>query len=210
MNRDDTWAAIHRERQRLALDLADVPADRWSTPSLCAEWTVQETLAHLTAAALIGRARWLRSVLGARFNFGLHNERRLQEQIGDTPAETLAGFRAACSSTAAPSRDHWAWLGEVVVHGEDIRRPLRIANPTPIPVLTEVAERFALKDFTVPSKKTITGLTVRATDGEFHTGAGPEVVGSTLALVMAMAGRGEYLAELNGAGVSVLSERFGA
>lgn len=121
---------------------------------------------------------------------------------------TLARFNAAISSTAAPSRDHWAWLGEVVVHGEDIRRPLGIANPTPLPVLTEVAERFAVKDFTVPSKKTIAGLTLRATDGGFHTGEGPEVAGPTLALVMAVAGRAGHLDELTGDGVLELSERI--
>lgn len=208
MNRDETWAAIHREREGLATDLAGLSDHRGSTPSLCGDWSVRETVAHLTAGALSGRWRWLRSVIGARFDFDLHNERRLREHLGRSLADTLARFNAARSSTAAPSRDHWAWLGEIVIHGEDIRRPLGIHSPTPIPVLTEVASRFATRDFTVPSKSTITGLKLRATDGGFSVGAGPEVVGPTLALLMAMSGRVEHLAELSGDGVALIRERI--
>ncbi|HEX5598962.1 MAG TPA: hypothetical protein VFX61_23545, partial [Micromonosporaceae bacterium] len=39
-------------------------------------------------------------------------------------AETLAKFRAAISATTAPLGHPAAWLGEIVVHGQDIRRPL--------------------------------------------------------------------------------------
>lgn len=35
----------------LAEDLAGLDADRWATPSLCGGWTVEEVVAHLTAAA---------------------------------------------------------------------------------------------------------------------------------------------------------------
>jgi hypothetical protein len=49
--------------------------------------------AHLTAAASIGTLRWFASVLGARFDFDLHNERRLAEYRGAAPAEILERFR---------------------------------------------------------------------------------------------------------------------
>jgi hypothetical protein len=44
---------------------------------------------------------------------------------------------------------------------------------------------------------------LRADDGPFATGTGPPVTGSTLALVMSMAGRTPYLAELDGPGEHV-------
>ena len=74
--RDELWSAIHRERAALAEDLALLDDDQWAAPSLCGRWTVEEVVAHLTAAASIGRFRWIRSALAARFDFDVHNDRR--------------------------------------------------------------------------------------------------------------------------------------
>ena len=57
------WTATHAERARLADDLAGLTAAQWATPSLCGDWTVEEVVAHLTAAASIGRWRWIASSL---------------------------------------------------------------------------------------------------------------------------------------------------
>jgi uncharacterized protein (TIGR03083 family) len=205
--RDDLWSAIHTERAALADDLADLDPAQWATPSLCGDWTVEEVVAHLTAAASIGRFRWIRSMLGARGNPDVHNARRLAEHRGATPAETLARFRAAIPNTVAPSGHTPAWLGEVVVHAQDIRRPLGIARTPSIEATTAVAEFFAGRDFAVASKKAIAGLRVEATDGPFTAGEGPVVRGSTVALVMAMAGRSAYCDDLEGEAVATLRER---
>ncbi|MHC1562301.1 maleylpyruvate isomerase family mycothiol-dependent enzyme [Actinomycetospora sp. C-140] len=204
----DLWAAAHTERTALADDLAGLTAAQWATPSLCDRWTVEETVAHLTAAASIGRWRWMRSVLGARFDFDLHNARRLAEHRGATPAETLARFRAIADSTTSTWGPTAAWLGEVVVHGADVRRPLGIANGPSPEVTTPVLTFFASRDFTVAGKTVSTDLRLRATDGPFTAGDGPEVSGPTLALVMALAGRQAYLDDLEGPGVATLRERL--
>jgi hypothetical protein len=67
-----------------------------------------------------------------------------------------------------------------------------------------VADFFARRDFTVASHTRIAGLELRADDGPFATGTGPLVTGSTLALVMSMAGREAYLKELDGPGAKIL------
>jgi hypothetical protein len=59
----------------------------------------------------------------------------------------------------------------------------------------------------VMSRKRIRDLRLTATDGPFTAGAGPRVSGTTLALVMAMAGRTAYCDELDGDGVAILRER---
>jgi hypothetical protein len=51
---------------------------------------------------------------------------RLVEQLGATPAETLERFRDTVTSTTKPPLPTVAMLGEAIVHGEDIRRPLGI------------------------------------------------------------------------------------
>ncbi|MET9215742.1 maleylpyruvate isomerase family mycothiol-dependent enzyme [Nocardia sp. NPDC003239] len=198
----------HTERAALADDLALLDDDQWARPSLCGDWTVEQVVAHLTAAASIGRLRWLASVLGARFDFDLHNARRLAEHRGATPAETLARFRAVVTSTTAASGHTAAWLGEVVVHGQDIRRPLGLSTTPSTAAATAVADFYASRDFTVPSKTTIAGLRLEATDGPFATGTGPLVSGPTIALVMVMAGRAAGADALAGPGLPTVLDRL--
>ena len=206
----DLLAATTTERAALARDLRSLTPAQWASPSLCGAWTVEEVVAHLTAAASLGRARWLRSVLGAGFDFDKHNTRRLAEHRGTTPAETLARFEAIVPSTTSTFGPKEAWLGEVVIHGADIRRPLGIEHQPDIAAATRLAGFLERTSFTVPSKKIAAGLRLEATDGSFAVGEGPVVRGPTLALIMAMAGRSAYLDDLQGPGVDVLAQRGAA
>ncbi|MFS0703882.1 maleylpyruvate isomerase family mycothiol-dependent enzyme [Cellulomonas sp. 179-A 9B4 NHS] len=200
-------AAVRAERAALAADLAGLDDAAWATPSLCGRWTVEDVVAHLTAAAHMTPMRWLASIVGARFDADVHNARRLAEHRGATPAETLANFRAAVDRTTAPSGDTAAWLGEVVVHAQDVRRPLGIATTPSLEAVTAVAEFYVRRDFAVHSASAARGLHLVATDGPFAAGEGPEVRGTTLALVMATAGRTAYLDDLAGPGVATLRDR---
>ncbi|MFG2445789.1 maleylpyruvate isomerase family mycothiol-dependent enzyme [Nocardia fluminea] len=201
------WAMAHAERAALAHDLAELDDEQWGRPSLCGSWTVEDVLAHLTAAASVGRVRWVTSVLSARFDFDKHNERRKAEHLGKTPAETLALFRAIIPSTISAPGPTAAWLGEVVVHAQDIRRPLGLSYTPSIEATTAVAEFFASRDFTVPGHTLVEGLRLEATDGPFATGGGPPVSGPTIALTMAMAGRVAYCDDLSGPGAAALRDR---
>lgn len=198
------WRMIHAERGALAEDLMTLDSSQWAATSLCRKWSVRDVVAHLSAAASVGRLRWFRSVLGARFDFDLHNQRRLSEHLGDTPADTLAEFHRIIDSTTAPMGPAAAWLGEVVVHSADIRRPLGINHAASGEAVTEVAHFYASRDFAVPSRSAVKGLRLEATDGPFTAGDGPKVRGTTLALVMAMAGREVFLDDLDGDGVGLL------
>lgn len=201
------WPAVHAERSALVDDLEQLDRQQWAHQSLCGRWTVEEVVAHLTAAASTGRLRWLASVVGARFDSSLHNQRRMAEHRGADPDETLQRFRRILASTTAPSGHVPAWLGEVVVHAQDIRRPLGINGTPAIDRVTEVADFFARRDFTVKSHKAIKGLRLEAVDGPFATGDGPMVTGTTLALTMAMAGRVAFFDDLDGDGVATLRSR---
>jgi uncharacterized protein (TIGR03083 family) len=205
---DELWALAHAERAALAEDLAGLGAEQWRHETLCGGWDVEQVVAHLTAAASLGRWRWLRSMAGARFRPDVHNQRRLAEHRGSTPAETLDRFCAVIASTTAPSSHTPAYLGEVVVHAQDIRQPLGLKRTPSLDAMTPVAAFFARRDFAVASRKRSAGLRLQAEDGPFTAGTGPLVCGSTLALVMSMAGRASYLAELDGPGVPALRSRI--
>ncbi|HET7017453.1 MAG TPA: maleylpyruvate isomerase family mycothiol-dependent enzyme [Streptosporangiaceae bacterium] len=207
---DDLWALVQAERAALAEDLADLGAGQWGHDTLCGEWNVEQVVAHLTAAASLNQRQWLLSMLGARFRPAVHNQRRLAEHCGGSPAETLGRFRAVITSTTAPSGHTPAYLGEVVVHAQDIRQPLGLARTPSVDALTPVANFFAQRDFAVASRTRVADLQLRADDGPFAAGSGSLVTGSTLALVMSMAGRIPYLAELDGPGVPILQSRLQA
>lgn len=206
-DRDGLWGHVHAERSALADDLARLTPEQWRHRTLCWQWDVEDVVAHLVAAALTGRWGWIRSIVGARFRPDVHNERRIAEHKGRTPEETLARFRAAVSSTIAPTGHTAAYLGEVVVHAQDVRQPLGLPTRPSVDALTPVAEFFAKQDFAVSSRKVAAGLELVATDGPFRAGSGPRVEGPTLALVMAMAGRPAYLGELEGPGLDELRSR---
>jgi len=202
--RNAAWDATRRERAALADDLAQLTAEQWASASLCERWSIEDVVAHMTASATIGPARWFASVIGARFDFDLHNQNRLVEHRGGTPAETLSRFRRIIESTKSAPGPAEAWLGEVVVHSEDIRRPLGIARMVPIETLTTVATFYARRNLAVPTHTRAAGLRLEATDGPFAAGAGPVARGRTLALIMAIAGRASFCDELTGPGVESL------
>lgn len=208
LSEQQLWSFAHAERAALAEDLAGLSPEKWHHETLCGKWDVEHVLAHLTAAASLRQWQWMRSMIGARFRPDIHNQRRLQEHLGDTPDETLDRFRAIINSNSAPSSHTPAYLGEVLVHAQDIRQPLGLAHTPSIEALTPVADFFASRNFTVPSRTNAAGLALKATDGPFMAGAGPQVAGPTLALVMTMAGRSAYLEHLQGPGVPLLRSRL--
>jgi len=207
MGRAETWRRVHSERSALADDLAGLQERRWATPSLCDGLSVREVLAHLTAGASLNPVIWMAGVLRCRFDFDKQVAMRLAEHLGSSPAETLARFRRVRESRTAPPGPTVAWLGEAVVHSEDIRRPLGIRRVYPVETVTQMAEYYSRSDLVVLARGRVRGLRLEATDGPFTTGTGPLVRGATLALVMAMTGRAAYCEELEGDGVALLRDR---
>ena len=200
------WQMIHAERAALAAELAGLRDEQWATASLCTGLSVREVLAHLTAGATVSPARWMAGVIQCRFDFDKQVVMRLNEQLGETSQVTLERFRRAVASTssAIPIK---AMLGETIVHGEDIRRPLGISRVYPIETVTRLAEYYRGTDFVVVAKKRVADLRLEAEDGPFAAGAGRLVSGSTLALTMAMTGREAFCDDLSGEGVPLLRER---
>lgn len=201
------WSLIHAERAALAADLAEISEDRWATQSLCDRFTVREVLAHVTAGASLNPVRWITGVIRCRFDFDRQVAMRLAEHMGATPAATLAAFRQVITSTTKPPLRVAVMLGEIIVHGEDIRRPLGIERDYPVTTLTTLADYYHGSDLPVLARSRVRRLRLTATDGPFTAGTGPQVSGTTLALVMAMAGRAPYCDELDGDGVAILRGR---
>ncbi len=204
---DDTWSVIHTERQALAADLAGLTPEQWATPSLCPGWTVHDVLAHLVSTAKLTPPAFFVGLIGSGFNFERFTAKRIAAEGAGGPAATLEAFRAVETSTSAPPGPRTSWLGEVLVHGEDIRRPLGIAHEYPVASVTAVTEFYAGSNVLIGGKRRVGGVALEATDTEWSHGSGPTVAGPARALMLATAGRKAALDELTGPGVEILRGR---
>jgi uncharacterized protein (TIGR03083 family) len=201
------WPLIHAEREALAADLDALTGEQWATRSLCAEWSVRDVLGHMTATAKMTPPKFFASFAAAGFRFNTMTAKGVAAEATPSPAAGLANFRSHLSDTTHPPGPVEAMLGEAVVHGEDIRRPLGIKREYPREALVRVAEFFHGSNLIVGAKQRISGLTLRATDTGWSTGSGPEVTGPQLSLVLAMTGRSAALADLSGDGLDTLRSR---
>jgi uncharacterized protein (TIGR03083 family) len=203
----DLWTLIHAERQALLKDVAGLNNERWNTQSLCAGWTVRDTLAHLTSAAKMTPARYIGEWVGAGFRFKAMNEKGIRAQRGSTAADTLAAFKSQLTVTTHPPGPLQAMVAETVLHGEDIRRPLGIKHTYSPEALVVVGNFVTGGIGFLGGKRRSTGLNLTACDTEWTHGDGPEVSGPLASILIALTGRQAGLADLSGDGVATLAQR---
>ena len=135
------WPLIRAERVALIADLENVTDAQWSTQSLCSAWTVRDVLAHMTTTAKMTPGRFFGKLAGSGFRFNVMNDNGVKEEQGATPADALAGFKAQLDRTTAPPGPLDAMVGEIVIHSQDIRRPLGIAHTFQPEAVTLVGDR---------------------------------------------------------------------
>ena len=208
MTEPSPWPTIHTERAALASDLASLTDEQWATASLCTGWTVRQVLGHMTATAAMTPAKFFAGLLGSGFRFNAMSQKLVDRECEGSAADTLRRFRDHVDSSTHPPGPVDSWLGETIVHSEDIRRPLGIAHDYPIDALTRVADFYRGSNVLIGGKKRVEGLTLRATDAEWTAGSGPEVVGSARTIVLAIAGRAAAVDDLTGDGVATLRSRL--
>ena len=207
MSDADTWAMIHAERSRVADMLAGLSSEQWTMDTLCKGWNVQMVAAHMMNAGEQSTSKFFRGLLasGLRFNVMMDDQAHASAKLA--PKEIIERIRASTTTTNKPPAATMAMLGEVVVHGNDIRQPLGIDDDSSTEAKLACLEMFKGSNFPVRAKKAITGLTLKATDVDWTFGSGPEVRGPLVALLMAMATR-PLATTLTGDGVTTLRGRL--
>lgn len=207
MAKTDPWPTIHDERRALADDLGSLTDAQWTQTSLCGDWSVRDVLGHMTATAAMTPVAFFSGLIGSGFRFNAMQAKAIAEQNEGTPADTLTRFRAQVDATSHPPGPIDSWLGETMVHAEDIRRPLGVSHTYPIDAVTRVADFYRSSNLLIGGKKRVAGLTLRATDADWSAGSGPEVAGPAVALMLVITGRGVALEDLSGDGLATLAER---
>ena len=131
MKAKETWTYIHAERAAMADTWAGLSAEQWGAPSWCEGWTVQRTAGHVLAAAEQTPLNFYKELLAAGFKFDVFTARGSERLAAVGPEELVRRLRARTSTTNHPPAPVVAMLGEIVVHGEDIRRPLGLTTRSP-------------------------------------------------------------------------------
>lgn len=207
MKAADTWKHIHAERAQMAGTWTALSSGQWAAQSWCQGWSVQDTAGHILAAAEQTPANFYKELASAGFRFNVFTDRGARRLAAAGPDELARRLRARTSTTNHPPAPVMAMLGEIVVHGEDVRRPLGLKHQPPEEALVAIADSWKSSNLLIGSKRRITGLRLRATDTEWVHGDGPEVSGPLLSLILAMTGRKAVHADLTGEGLTELGGR---
>ncbi len=207
MNSNETWKYIHAERADMADTWALLSPAQWDAPSWCDGWSVRETAGHVLAAAEQTPVNFYTELISAGLRFNVFTDRAAKRFGAIAPDELVRRLRARTSTTNHPPAPVMAMLGEIIVHGEDIRRPLGFVHTSPETAVVAVADSWKNSNLLIGAKRRIGGLRLRATDVSWAHGTGPEVAGPLLSLVLAMVGRKGSHADLTGDGVLTLAER---
>jgi uncharacterized protein (TIGR03083 family) len=207
-NDTQTWEMIHAERSVLAETLAGLTGNQWTTPSLCAGWTVHQLAAHILAGAEQTGPKFVRGMVSTGFRFDALMKRDVERLAVLAPEEIIDRLRARTTTTNKAPAPAMAMLGEVVVHGEDLRRPLGLTGSPSIEASRACLEMYRTASFPVGGKKRIHDLRLVATDADWTCGEGPEVSGPATSLLLAMTGRAAGMDGLTGEGASVLGARL--
>jgi uncharacterized protein (TIGR03083 family) len=204
----DTWQMIRAERSSLVDGLAALPETDWSKPSLCADWTVREVVGHLISTATLTPPAFFGKLIASGFSFSRMTSGQIARVTADrSPSELVAALAARVGSRNAPPGPTPSWLGETIVHGEDVFRALGGYHDHPVAHLVAVANFYRGSNLLIGTKSRIDGVTLKATDADWRHGSGPEVSGPMVALVMAMTGRTVALDDVSGEGVALLRGR---
>ena len=210
----DLLIEIADERRGVA-DLIDAltPAQLTSA-SLCEGWTVQDVAGHLLMPLITPLPRVVLSLVRHRFDFDRAND-ALSRTVARRPAAELAAGLRDRASTAfkPPGLGFEAPLNDLLVHQQDIRRPLGLPAEL-VPERVRVCLDFHAAR--IGDGSALAGIRLQATDLEWvHDPDSPthdegELVlrGPAEALLLVLNRRYVALGELTGSGLDLVKARI--
>ena len=203
----DLTALVAAERDRLVEVLSDLDDGGWATPSLCAGWTVRDVVAHLLMAYELSVPRFLVLMVPARFSFDrmAHGwavrDRRGPAELLDVLA-TLPG--RAFNVPGAPPE---APLSHLVMHAEDVHRPLRSGAHAGPEAADTTLDQLTGRMQGLLGAGALDGLALASSDTPWRHGDGATVEATSSALLVTLGGRTAALDELEGPGADLLRTR---
>lgn len=200
MDIDTVWNHVQQQRRELAGTLATLADEEWATASLCPAWTVRDVAAHVISVPQLTLGPFLAACIRGGFRFNrvalLDAQRRGQAPV----AEILAQYeRYDGSRVKTPFVSDLEPLIDVLVHTQDILRPLGRSHEMPVDAAAVAADR-ALRLGMFLGRPRLKGVRLVAVDADWSHGAGPEVRAPMQELLMLCAGRAADAALVEGEG----------
>lgn len=201
------WTLVRDLRVRVADFLGDLTPAEWDAPSLCAGWRVRDVAGHLSIVATITTGQMLAVAPGARFDPNRINTAIARRADRPTP-DIVETIRSTASvGRTARVLDARNALFDIAVHSQDMALPLGRTFRVPVEASRRGLDRVWEMGWPFHARKRLAGFTLRATDVEWRTGAGPLIEGPALALLLLLTGRSEATRPLlGGAGLTRLTE----
>jgi uncharacterized protein (TIGR03083 family) len=202
-------ARVDTERARLLETLEGLTHDQWASPSLCSGWSIRDLVVHLLMPYEVSAPRFVAMMLRARFAFDRAADRWARAD-SRPPPQVIAGLRETEHRRfGVPGAGAAAPLSHLVIHAQDVYRPLGIPSPTdPDTAAVVLDELMTPRAQRALSPGLLDGLAFRATDADWRHGSGAEVSGPATALLTTLAGRSAALPDLAGDGVAQLTGRL--
>lgn len=142
------------------------------------------------------------------FNFNRAMARAAVASGAVEPVQLRDAFAATIGSRRTPPMTKSIdGLVDLVVHAQDIRRPLGASRTIPDDRLVACLERLKGYGFPFGAMKRVVGLRLEATDVEWVSGDGPVVRGPGEAILLMLSGRRVADTDLEGDGLEVLAAR---
>lgn len=203
-------ADVETERLDLCLWLEQLEPSDWETPSLCDAWSVRDVVAHLTLSTRTSVLDFVKGMLRYRGNFErMEAERASARALDFSSAELIEQLRAHAGSAAhSVGSTPLDALSDLIVHGQDIARPLQRVRPTS-PDRVSLALDHVLASRWYGAKKRVGDVTLRATDTGFASGtSSAEIHGPAIDLLLVATGRRAGLDTLAGSGLDQIRQRL--
>ncbi len=197
---------VEAEQADFATMLRGLTPEQWKAPSLCRGWSVHDAVIHIAIHSHTTTAQRFTELARAGFS-----EDRQMEPERARPSDELVDWLAS-PATLGGRFDILTQLSELVIHQQDVRRPLGIVRQIPADTLSVVLDfGIARSGFTwlmAFSRRRSKGLRLVASDIGWWAGLGPEVRGPGEAILMALNGRAHAMQDLSGDGAHVLAARI--
>ena len=206
MEPDESWQVVDRCRSDLADLLEATPEHDLLSPSLCTGWTVRDVGAHLAIAPLMPLGEILLAAVRARGNFNrMIHDTAVRRSMTRSDAQIVTDLRSCVGSRRlAPSTVWRDPLLDLLVHTQDIARPLGLLINMPHDAAVEAAEWSWKRGFPFQPAQRLPGVRLVADDADWQRGEGAEVHGRIADLLLLSTGRRKVLTELAGPGVDHL------
>src|SRR5437763_671451 len=179
---------VEDEQQDFAALLRGLTTEQWTAPSLCQGWSVRDVVIHIANHSHTTTRNRIGQLARARFSTA-----RQMDVYRDRSTAELVDWLSSPAQLGGPVNIR-TQLSELVIHQQDVRRPLRISRQIPADRLSVLLD-FALTRIgsasVAFSRRRTKGLRLVATDIGWSAGTGPEVCGPGEAIFMAANGRAD-------------------